>query len=42
MHGVSEEVPDTYTDVDKVVNATECVGLARSVAFLKPVACVKG
>lgn len=42
MRGVAEEAPDAYKDVDEVVYATECAGLARRVAFLKPLACVKG
>lgn len=42
MRGVAEEAPGAYKDVDKVVEATEFAGLARRVAFLKPLACVKG
>lgn len=42
MRGVAEEAPLAYKDVDRVVEATEWAGLARRVAFLKPLACVKG
>lgn len=42
MRGVAEEAPGAYKDVDKVVAATELAGLARRVAFLKPLACIKG
>lgn len=42
MRGVAEEAPDSYKDVHDVVAATESAGLARRVAFLKPLACVKG
>ncbi|MDF3055111.1 MAG: rtcB [Gammaproteobacteria bacterium] len=42
MRGVAEEAPDSYKDVHKVVEVTERSGLARRVAFLKPIACIKG
>jgi tRNA-splicing ligase RtcB (3'-phosphate/5'-hydroxy nucleic acid ligase) len=42
MRGIAEEAPGAYKDVDKVVEATEYAGLARRVAFLKPLACIKG
>lgn len=42
MRGVAEEAPDSYKDVHEVVTATEFAGLARRVAFLRPLACVKG
>lgn len=42
MRGVAEEAPDSYKDVHKVVEATEFAGLARRVAFLRPIVCVKG
>jgi len=42
MRGVAEEAPGAYKDVDEVAEATELAGLARRVAFLRPVACVKG
>jgi tRNA-splicing ligase RtcB len=40
--GVAEEAPGAYKDVDAVVRATHDAGLARQVAKLKPVICVKG
>lgn len=42
MRGAAEEAPGAYKDVDLVAEATEKVGLARRVAFLRPRACVKG
>jgi tRNA-splicing ligase RtcB len=42
MRGVAEEAPGAYKDVDDVAEATELAGLARRVAFLRPIACVKG
>lgn len=42
MRGVAEEAPLAYKDIDEVVGATEGAGLARRVAFLRPLACVKG
>jgi tRNA-splicing ligase RtcB len=40
--GVAEEAPGAYKDVGAVVEAAECAGLARRVARLEPVVCVKG
>ena len=40
--GVAEEAPGAYKDVGRVVDAAEQAGLARKVAFLRPVACIKG
>jgi tRNA-splicing ligase RtcB len=40
--GVAEEAPGAYKDVASVVNATDHAGLARKVAELKPVVCIKG
>ncbi len=40
--GVAEEAPGAYKDVDAVVEATERAGLARRVARLAPVVCIKG
>ena len=40
--GIAEEAPGAYKDVDAVVEATERAGLARRVARLKPLICVKG
>jgi tRNA-splicing ligase RtcB len=42
MRGVAEEAPGAYKDIDAVVLATERAGLARRVARLAPVICVKG
>ena len=42
MRGVAEEAPDAYKDVDAVVRATEQAGLARRVARLRPLVCIKG
>jgi tRNA-splicing ligase RtcB len=39
---VSEEMPDAYKDVDKVVDAVEQAGLAKKVARLKPRLVIKG
>lgn len=40
--GIAEEAPAAYKDVDAVVDATEKAGLARKVAGLTPLICVKG
>jgi len=40
--GVAEEAPDAYKDVSAVVMAAEHAGLARRVARLQPVICLKG
>ncbi len=40
--GVAEEAPGAYKDVEAVVAATELAGLARRVARLKPLICIKG
>ncbi len=42
MRGVAEEAPGAYKDVGAVVNAAEAAGLARKVARLEPMACIKG
>lgn len=42
LRGVAEEAPGAYKDVDVVVDATEEAGLAKKVARLKPIICVKG
>ena len=41
-HGLAEEAPAAYKDVDEVVATCERAGLARRVAFLRPVGVVKG
>ena len=40
--GVAEEAPGAYKDVTAVVDAAEQAGLARKVARLEPLVCVKG
>ena len=40
--GIAEEAPAAYKDVSAVVNAAEQAGLARKVARLEPLVCVKG
>ena len=40
--GVAEEAPGAYKDVDAVVNAAHHAGLARKVARLVPLVCIKG
>jgi tRNA-splicing ligase RtcB len=42
MRGAAEEAPGAYKDVDRVAEATECAGLARRVARLRPKICIKG
>jgi tRNA-splicing ligase RtcB len=39
---VAEEAPDAYKDVNAVVDAADTAGLARKVARLEPLVCVKG
>ncbi len=40
--GVAEEAPGAYKNVDAVVLASEQAGLARRVARLRPLVCIKG
>jgi tRNA-splicing ligase RtcB len=40
--GVAEEAPGAYKNVDAVVDASEQAGLARKVARLAPLVCIKG
>jgi tRNA-splicing ligase RtcB len=40
--GVAEEAPGAYKDVNAVVDAAERAGLARKVARLAPLICIKG
>jgi len=42
QRGVAEEAPDAYKDVDAVVEAAEKAGLAKRVAQLHPLVCIKG
>jgi tRNA-splicing ligase RtcB len=40
--GIAEEAPGAYKDVNAVVETAERAGLAKRVARLRPVVCVKG
>ena len=42
MRGVAEEAPGAYKDVTAVVECAEAEGLARKVAGLTPLICIKG
>lgn len=42
MRGIAEEAPGAYKDVGAVVAAAEQAGLARRVARVRPLICVKG
>jgi tRNA-splicing ligase RtcB len=42
LRGVAEEAPGAYKDVSAVVDASDHAGLARKVARLKPIVCIKG
>jgi tRNA-splicing ligase RtcB len=42
FRGIAEEAPGAYKDVDVIVDVTEKAGLARKVAKLEPLICVKG
>ncbi len=42
MRGVAEEAPDAYKDVSAVVDSAELAGLARKVARVEPLICIKG
>jgi tRNA-splicing ligase RtcB len=42
MRGVAEEAPGAYKDLESVVDAAQAAGLARKVARLEPLICVKG
>lgn len=42
LRGVAEEAPNAYKDVREVVEAADVAGLAKKVAKLKPLICVKG
>jgi tRNA-splicing ligase RtcB len=42
MRGIAEEAPDAYKDVSAVVDAADAAGLARKVARLEPLICIKG
>ena len=42
MRGIAEEAPGAYKDVNEVVEVTDKAGLAKIVAKLVPLICVKG
>ena len=42
MRGVAEEAPAAYKDVSAVLDIADQAGLARKVARLEPVICIKG
>ncbi|MHC5182278.1 MAG: RtcB family protein [Planctomycetota bacterium] len=42
MRGIAEEAPGAYKDVSEVVEATHNTGLAKKVAKLVPLICIKG
>jgi tRNA-splicing ligase RtcB len=42
MRGVAEEAPGAYKDVAAVVAAADAAGLARKVARVEPLVCIKG
>jgi tRNA-splicing ligase RtcB len=42
MRGVAEEAPEAYKDVSAVVDAADAARLARKVARVEPLVCIKG
>jgi tRNA-splicing ligase RtcB len=42
MRGAAEEAPGAYKDLEAVAEATEKAGLARRVACVRPLTCIKG
>ena len=40
--GIAEEAPGAYKDIGAVVDAAHATGLARKVAMMAPVVCIKG
>ncbi len=42
MRGVAEEAPGAYKDVSMVVDAADHAGLARKIARVVPIICIKG
>jgi tRNA-splicing ligase RtcB len=42
MRGIAEEAPEAYKDVTAVVDAADAAGLAKKVARLEPLVCIKG
>jgi len=42
LRGIAEEAPGAFKDVSAVVDTAESTGLARKVARLEPLVCIKG
>jgi tRNA-splicing ligase RtcB len=42
LRGIAEEAPGAYEDVETVVDCAQAAGLARKVAYLVPLICIKG
>jgi tRNA-splicing ligase RtcB len=42
VHGLAEEAPSAYKEVEAVIEAVEGAGIARAVARLEPLAVIKG
>jgi tRNA-splicing ligase RtcB len=42
LRGIAEEAPDAYKDLDAVIDSADQAGLARKVARLTPLVCIKG
>ncbi len=42
LRGIAEEAPDAYKDLDAVIDSADQAGLARKVARLTPLICIKG
>jgi len=42
MRGIAEEAPDAYKNVSAVVDAAAAAGLAKKVARVEPLICIKG
>jgi tRNA-splicing ligase RtcB len=42
LRGLAEEAPGAYKDVSEVVEVSDKAGLAKKVAQLMPLICVKG
>ncbi len=42
LRGLCEEAPGAYKDIDEVVHVSHALGLARKVAKLRPMICIKG
>jgi len=40
--GLSEEAPEAYKDIDRVIKIVHTRGIARKVAQLKPLGVIKG